>query len=66
MTDFIYIYNTILFDKINFIKNNSKIKIFNSYICPECNEIFNQKFIFNKFKFTSYQYHLFLKHSKKN
>jgi len=66
MTDFIYIYNTILFDKINLIKNNSKIKIIDSNICYECNETFNQKFIFDKFKFTSYQYHLFVKHSKIN
>ena len=66
MTDFIYIYNTILFDKINYIKNNSKIKKFNSYTCHECNQTFNQKFVFNKFKFTSYQYHLFVNHSKIN
>ena len=66
MTDFIYIYNTILFDKINYIKNNSKIKKFNSYICHECNQTFNQKFVFNKFKFTSYQYHVFVNHSKIN
>jgi hypothetical protein len=66
MTDFIYIYNTILFDKINFIKNNSKIKKYNSHTCYECNQTFNQKFIFNKFKFTSYQYHLFVNHSKIN
>jgi len=66
MTDFIYIYNTILFDKINYIKNNSKIKKFNSHTCYECNQIFNQKFIFNKFKFTSYFYHLFIVHSKIN
>jgi len=50
MTDFIYIYNTILFDKINLIKNNSKIKIIDSNICYECNETFNQKFIFDKFQ----------------
>ena len=66
MTDFIYIYNTILFDKINYIKNNSKIKKFNSHTCYECNQIFNQKFIFNKFKFTGYQYHLFIYHFKIN
>ena len=66
MTDFIYIYNTILFDKINYIKNNSKIKKFNSNTCHECNQTFNQKFVFNKFKFTSYQYHLFVNHSKIN
>ena len=66
MTDFIYIYNTILFDKINYIKNNSKIKKFNSYTCHECNQTFNQKFVFNKFKFTSYQYHVFVNHSKIN
>lgn len=66
MTDFIYIYNTILFDKINFIKNNAKIKKYNSQTCYECNQVFNQKFIFNKFKFTSYQYHLFVNHSKIN
>ena len=66
MTDFIYIYNTILFDKINFIKNNSKIKKYNSHTCYECNQTFNQKFVFNKFKFTSYQYHLFVNHSKIN
>ena len=66
MTDFIYIYNTILLDKINFIKNNSKIKKFDAQTCHECNQIFNQKFIFNKLKFTSYQYHLFVKHSKIN
>ena len=66
MTDFIYIYNTILFDKINLIKNNSKIKKFNSQTCNECNQTFNQKFVYNKFKFTSYQYHLFINHSKIN
>jgi len=66
MTDFIYIYNTILFNKIDFIKNNAKIKKFNSQICNECNKIFNQKFVFNKFKFTSYQYHQFIYHSKIN
>jgi hypothetical protein len=66
MTDFIYIYNTILADKINFIKNNSKIKKNNSYTCLECNQTFNQKFVFNKFKFTSYQYHLFINHNKIN
>jgi len=66
MTDFIYIYNTILFDKINFIKNNSKIKKFIPQTCFECNQIFNQKFVFNKFKFTSYQYHLLIYHFKIN
>jgi hypothetical protein len=66
MTDFIYIYNTILFEKINFIKNNSIIKESNKQTCIKCNQIFNQKFIYKKFKFTSLQYHLFINHFKIN